>query len=203
MTDSELADEVLVQRIHAGDQRAFAILFERYADLLRKHILRRMSPALRRKVSVSDVLQEGRIVAFRRFQEFQYRDDNAVPKWLGRIVELKVKEAVKQYRRTAKRAAVREVSRDERRDTAQFPGRQASPSQAAANAELKELARGALARLSEDHREILRLTREEGMNFPEAGRRMGRSADAARKLYGRAAAQFAQVFERLKGGRDA
>lgn len=203
MTDSDLADEVLVQRIHAGDEQAFAVLFDRYADLLRKHIRRRMSPALRRKISVSDVLQEGRIVAFQRFAEFRHRDESAVPKWLGRIVELKVKEAVKKYTGTVKRAAVREVSRHERLDTAQFSGRQASPSQMAATAELKKLARQALASLPQDYREILYLAREEGLNFPEAGRRMDRSADAARKLYGRAAAQFARVFERLKGGRDA
>ena len=44
----------------------------------------------------------------------------------------------------------------------------------------------ALATLSDDHREVIRLTRLEGFTLKEAGERMGRSPEAVRKLFWRA-----------------
>ena len=46
---------------------------------------------------------------------------------------------------------------------------------------------------------VIRLVHVEGLTLVDAGARMGRSADAARKLYGRALAAMA---ERLRGAKD-
>ena len=40
--------------------------------------------------------------------------------------------------------------------------------------------------LSPDHATVIRLVHQEGLTLVEAGRRMGRTADATRMLYGRA-----------------
>jgi DNA-directed RNA polymerase specialized sigma24 family protein len=45
--------------------------------------------------------------------------------------------------------------------------------------------------LSEDHATVIRLVHREGLTLVEAGRRMGRTPDATRMLYGRAIGRIA------------
>ena len=53
--------------------------------------------------------------------------------------------------------------------------------------------------LPPDYRTILRLVKEEGLTMRAAGERMGRSREAAKKLYGRALLRLTEVF-RARGG---
>ena len=101
---------------------------------------------------------------------------------------------MRKYTGTAKRADVGEVSRGHRCETAGFKARTPSPSQMAIGSELKEATRRAMARLSPDYREILRLRQEEHLTMREAAERMGRSVKAVEKLYGRALARLAQLL---------
>jgi DNA-directed RNA polymerase specialized sigma24 family protein len=52
-----------------------------------------------------------------------------------------------------------------------------------------------LAQLPEPQQQIVRLRSYEDLSFEEAGRCMGRSAEAARKLWGRAIEQLQQLLE--------
>ena len=61
----------LIRRFRDGDEEAFRTLFDAQAGLLQARIHPRMAVALKRKVSVQDVLQEARIVAFERRQRFE------------------------------------------------------------------------------------------------------------------------------------
>lgn len=61
-----------------------------------------------------------------------------------------------------------------------------SPSSGAARREQAVRLAAALAELAPDHREVLVLRHIEALSFPEVGDRMGRSADAATKLWARA-----------------
>ena len=62
-------------------------------------------------------------------------------------------------------------------------------------AETAERIRRALARLRPDDREVLRLAREEGFTLLEVAKRMGRTHAAARKLYSRALARLAELYD--------
>ena len=55
-----------------------------------------------------------------------------------------------------------------------------------------------MAALPADYREILRLCREEGLTLREAAERMGRSREAAKKLYGRALVRFSTELSRVR-----
>jgi RNA polymerase sigma factor (sigma-70 family) len=193
------SDKTLVEQAQAGDADAFERLFRRYTRMLESYVRRWLPAAVQRKVSIADILQETRIVAFERAAGFELRDEASIRNWLIKIVDLKVRERLRHYAGTAKRAAGREVTRGHRPETAQFVGAQASPSQAAIASELAELAQRALLGLPPDYQEILRLVREEDVTLQEAGTRMGRSRDAAKKLYGRALSAFTEEFERLQG----
>ena len=185
----------LVEAARHGDEDALAQLCRRYEQHNLRRIQRRLSPALRRKVSCADVFQEARIVAHRRIAEFEDRGEGAFGHWLARIVELKTREAVRKYAGTAKRAAVREVTRAQRGATAEVRGRIDSPSQAAAAAELREAAREAIDDLPEQYREVIHLMQREHLSLADAAERMGRSKEAVRGLYARALARLAQALE--------
>jgi len=192
-------DESLLRRMRAGDESAFHRLFDRHAPAISARVRKMLPAAVQRKVSVSDVVQEARIVAHRRRQDFEDRHGNALKAWLLKIAELKARHAVRRYGTVAKRAIAREQSRNGRTETAGFVDPGPSPSQAAMDAELSAVALRAMAALPPDYREVLRLARIEGLTLAEVATRMGRSREAAKKLYGRALARFAVAFEEMAG----
>ncbi len=194
-----LPEEVLIQRIQDGDDAAFHALFDRYVETLRRYADRWMPAGLRRRLSAADVVQEAHLVAFERCVDFEHRGAGSFRNWLLRIVELKVKQAVRSHAGAALRSMGREVTRGARLDTRDFVGRQASPSQAAIGSEMEDLARQAMETLPEHYREVLQLTRNEQLNLREIGVRIGRSHEATKKLYARAMSRFANEFTRLQG----
>ena len=196
-----LTDEALLDRIRDGDERGFELLFDRYSDAVRARVAQWVPARIQRKLSVVDVLQEVRILAFRRLPEFEHRDPGSFRNWLLRIAQLKVQGAIGHYG-AAKRAAWLEVSRGARPATAAFAGRGPTPSEAAIASELAELARLATEVLTDDQREVLRLVREERLPLREVAQRLDRSYDAAKRLHGRALLRLAEEFERLGGDRD-
>jgi RNA polymerase sigma-70 factor (ECF subfamily) len=194
------SEEDLLRALAAGDEGAFQALFDRHTEALRRRVGGWLPAAVKRKVSVADVVQEVNLVALRRFPEFEDRGDGAFRAWLLRIAQLKAKAAVRRHVGAAKRTALREVSRPHRLGTGEYAVEGPSPSEAAIASERAELVRRALAELPEDYREILRLTRERQLTLREAAERMGRPRERVKKLYGRAVDRFAKVFRRLEGG---
>ena len=191
-------DETLIRRFRQGDGEAFRVLFDRHAEFLQKRIQGLLAPLMQRKVSIADLLQETRIVAFERREDFE-GDTVAFRRWLVAIAERKARSAVQRYVGTARNAAGREVSRDRRLDTADFTGRGPSPSQMAIASELHDFAKDALETLPDDYREVLRLAQQEGLTLADVAKRMGRSREAAKKLHQRAMFQFTETFRRLQG----
>jgi RNA polymerase sigma-70 factor (ECF subfamily) len=202
MHESGPTDQDLLVRIRGGDEQAWEELFHRYRNVIRKYAEQWLPHAVRRRVSVSDVIQEARIVASQRIDGFEDRGDGSLRNWLIRIVELKVREAVRRHVGTAKRARGNEVTRGMRADTGQFQGQGRSPSSMAANGELREQIETALAELPPDYQTVLRLTHQQQYTLAEAARHMGRSREAAKKLHGRAMARFSQELLRIRGNGD-
>lgn len=187
MTESELLAEA-----RRGDEKALSALYERHAGRLRAQIRRQMPRKLQRRLAVSDVLQETFATAFAKLDEFEGPHEDSFRRWLARIAELKVQQHARDQLDVAKRAAGRELSRGLRPETGHLLGRQPSPSQHAIAGETNEGLQRALEGLSEDYRTILRLVHDEGLSVADAGARMGRSSEAARKLYGRAVSRLAE-----------
>ena len=189
----------LCRRLAAGDERAFDALFERYAPMLRRFAAERLPARMRRRVSAQDVLQEAHLVAHERRGDFEDRGENSFRNWLLRIVELKVREAVRHHEGAKLRAALREEPRGIFREPDRVAARGPTPSQAAIGAEMVDLARRALLVLPEQQREIVRLVREEHLPLAVVAERTGMTHDAAKKAYGRAMARFTTEFRRLWG----
>ncbi|MHC4108782.1 MAG: RNA polymerase sigma factor, partial [Planctomycetota bacterium] len=119
-TGEDLPDEALLERIRLGETEAFERLFRRYLGPLQSYVRRHLPPGIRRKISIADILQEVRIVALKGVADFQWRDGASVRNWLLKITNLTVRTKTRDFARTAKRAADREVTRGRRPATAQF-----------------------------------------------------------------------------------
>jgi RNA polymerase sigma-70 factor (ECF subfamily) len=192
----------LIARAQAGDEEAFRELFERHTDDVERRMARLMPRAVRRKHSISDVVQETRLTAFGRLRDFEDRGDGSFRRWVLRIAEFKVKAAIQWYAGTAKRAVGREVTRGQRPDTAFAVGRSPSPSQAAMAAELKGLVLEALAELPRTQQEVLRLAILEQLTPKEIAARTGRSHDSVKKAYGRGLSRFTELLDSKRGDLD-
>ena len=196
---SRSSDEELVRRVRAGDEAAARLLFERHLPALRAKARASLPAALRGKVGESDVIQEAWLAAYLALGKFEDRGDGSFGRWLRGIVEHKVLEEAHHHLDAKKRDARRgaRLLTDEARSIPSPD--QPSPSEAAVAGESAAELRSVIGSLPEDHAAVLRLVYLDGLTLVEAAGRMGRSADAVRKTYGRALTRLA---EKLRGRRS-
>lgn len=194
-------DACLLARARDGDAAALQVLFDRHRGAIEARIRRFLPRAVQRKVSVSDVVQEARILAFARTGQFEPTREGAYRAWLIRIAELKAREALRAHAGTSKRAVGREVSRGDASAALDGVANGPTPSQAAMTAETRDEVLRVLAALPPDYREVLRLARLEGLPIRDVADRMGRSVEAIKKLYGRALAAFGRAVVEAGGDR--
>jgi len=200
VTDAqEPTDEELVRRIRSGDEAAARKLFDRHRARLRARTRSRLPASLKGRLGESDVIQDAYLAAFQAMGDFEDRGGGSFAAWLRTILDRRLSNAIRDGVGTVKRDARRDVPMGT--DSSDLPATrgQPSPSDEAVSAEEGARVRAALASLSDDHRRVITLVHEEGLSLAQAGERMGRSADAARKLYARAIAELAA---RLGAGRE-
>jgi len=149
--------------------------------------------ALRAKVGPSDIVQETAIDAHRDFLRFRGTTHEELYAWLRTILKHNVMDAVRRFDMTQKRAAKREASLSvvvDRHGISAFPTDGNSPDHSAIRREDAALLAGVLARVPDDYQKILRLRYWDGLTFPQIATRIGRSDEAARKLWCRALARL-------------
>ncbi len=185
----------LVRSAQAGDERSFAQLIDRYRAPLSAFVAGRIPRSLRRKITAEDVLQDASITAHAKLAGFEHRGEGAFRAWLWQIAQLKLQDAIRRFKGTAKRGAADELSRGARRDTHQFAAAQGTPSEYAMAGELEERVAQALDRLSDDYRRVLTLVRVEQQSLKEAAISLNRGYEATKKLYGRAVAALAREIQ--------
>lgn len=194
--DDGAPDEDLVRRVLAGDLEASRTLFRRHEALLRSSAARRLGRGLQRKVGASDVVQESYLTAFLKLEDFEDRGPGSFRRWLERIVERKVSDEVKRHVRSRKRSARREESFAATAGAPEPSGRGPGPATQVAHNDANAALRAAIERMDGDDRTILELVHSRGLDFAAAGREMGRSAEAARKLYGRVVMRLSREVRR-------
>jgi len=192
----EPSDEELVRRVRSGDEAAARLLFDRHLPALRAKARARLPNAVRGKVGASDVVQEAWLSAFTAIGDFEHAGDGSFAAWLRKIVERKVADEVRRHARVKKRSAKREVRFATAAERLEPDLGQQTPSQAAGDAEESAALRAVVDELAGDHATVIRLVHQEGLTLVDAGRRMGRTPDATRMLYGRAIQRLAARLDR-------
>jgi RNA polymerase sigma-70 factor (ECF subfamily) len=195
MADS--AQPLLVDRLvaaRAGSTEALGQSLEQFRRYLLGLARHAVGQGLRSKGGASDLVQETFLEAQRRFDQFEGASEAQLRAWLRCLLLHRAAKLGRRYNSTAKRQVSREVSlggsgRAVR--PSEIAGPAPTPSVAAMSAEQADLLRRAIDRLPADYRQVMTLRYMDGLAFDEIGRRLGRSADAARMVWARA-------VERLK-----
>ena len=190
------SDEDLVRRVRAGDDAAATLLHDRCEPLLRARARRRLVGGLRRRLGASDIVQEAFAAAFERLDAFEDQGPGSFRRWMETILDHKASDLMKRHVTAGKRSVRREASGALGSSDAGPAGRDATPSVVVVRAEEREALRRAIEGLDGDDRLVLDLVNGQGQDFAEAGRRMGRSAEAARKLFGRAVLRLGRRLRR-------
>jgi len=166
------------------------VAFERYRERLLSVIYLRMGPELRTRLDPEDVLQEVAIEAIHSWQTLD--DPQNVGAWLVTLARRKVARILRDQVGVAARDPRREckVNTD-----VPLVDRRSGPVTVADRKDRLKLLEAALERLPEQHREVIVLSRIEGLSAKEIGERMGRSENAVHLLLGRALKKLAQELQ--------
>ena len=158
---------------------------------------------LRVKVAASDIVQETILEGYRDFGRFRGHDGDELRAWLYCILRHNLANAADRYRGAAKRRIDREVSLDADSTVGlaagHLPATTPTPSQHAIRREQAQALADALRRLPETDRRVLAWRHQEQLPFEEIGRRLGGSAEAARKRWARAVDRLRWIVEQDGG----
>lgn len=168
-------DRVLLRRALGGDRAAFDRIFEAWADRLRAFIRSRLRPPHGARLDVEEILQDTFVRAHGSMQGFRGESAAELRRWLTGVAAKTVLRAEEKARRH-RTLEIRDIPDSD----------EVSPSRALRREERFERLQRALDALSGDHREVILLTRIDGLSLKQAAGRMGRSPEAVRKLFWRA-----------------
>jgi len=161
-----------------------------------------IGPALRAKGGASDLVQDTFLEAQRRFGQFDGESTGQLRAWLRSLLLHKAAKLGRRYHCTQKRRLSRECPLGEDRPAAVHPSHVAAPGptpsvQVMFDEQQRRLLE-AIDRLPDDYRNVMSMRYHEALPFDEIGRRLERSADAARMLWARAVERLKQ--EMIGGG---
>jgi RNA polymerase sigma-70 factor (ECF subfamily) len=176
----------LLATAQSGDPAAFWQLAESYRPYLKAVTARLLGNRLASKADVSDVVQQGLMVAFERLADFRGEDASQWQSWVLAIVRNQAKKLLRHWYRQR-----RDVRREQplaagSSDEHQLAADSSGPSQRAIQREQTARLLAAIERLRPDYREVIQLRNFEDLPFAEVAARMKRTEGAVRVLWTRA-----------------
>ena len=184
----------LIQEARAGSSEALGRLLQSCRSYLLLVANEELDGALWGKVAPSDAVQETLAQACRKLDQFRGESREEWLGWLKAILHNEVR-ATERMHRAQKRDVRREIAATDSR-TRDLSARGRSPRSGAVEAEEAQRLREALLCLSEDHRRVILLRSWKELSFAEVAQLMGRSEDAARKLWVRAMERLERELNR-------
>ena len=176
----------LLTRARAGDRSALDELFARYLPSLRRWARGRLPGWARDLADTQDLVQDSLLETFKHVDGFEHRGQGALQAYLRQSILNRIRNELK---RVDRRPATTELD-SELADSTQ------SPLEAAIGAEATERYDAALARLSEDDRELVVARLELDLSYADVAEATGRpTANAARMAVSRAMVRLAEAMK--------
>ncbi len=191
--------EPLIRAAQDGSSSALGQLLEGTRNYLLMAANRALDADLRAKGGASDLVQETFVEAFRDFSHFTGTSEPQLIAWLLAILDHRLANHVRHYRRTKKRTVDRERSIDD--DTGEDRGlrdNQPTPGTAIVDGDEARRVRDALDKMPALLRDVLVERTWQRATFAEVGARRGCSAQVARNLWGRAVRQMKLLLDEIQ-----
>ena len=194
----------LVALAKDGDESAVDQLCRVYAERVQWIVRLRMGKELRRKLDSMDVVQEALIHALGGIADFTYENEGDFVKWLSKIAVNALHD--NRDRLYAEKRDIRKevpISNSGRRIGSRFSGVRgpvATTTPSAIMSKREDLARldKAMDALKPHYKEVIVLTKIEGLDYQQVADRLGKSSEAARKLVSRAMTALINMFESVR-----
>jgi RNA polymerase sigma-70 factor (subfamily 1) len=184
-----------------GDETALNQLCKVYGARVHWIVRLRMGKELRSKLESMDLVQDVLVSALKDLGDFRYKDEGDFLRWLSRIAENRLKDNLDKLH-ADKRDIRKEVRLDKfgshtegRYSGGLRPIEETTPSIIMSRKEeLDELAK-AMDELKPEYKEVIVLTKIEGLSYKEISHKLRKSDEAVRKLFTRAMAALTSVYE--------
>ena len=193
----------LVILAKGGDESALERLYRVYGERVRWMVRFRMGKALRSRLESMDLVQDVFVNAFGALGDFTYKNEGDFVRWLSKITQNALAD-----NRDKLHAAKRDIRKELR-----FGGHNsatdgvlrevqgnldaATPSMIMSKREDLSKLEKAIDRLKPEYRDVVVLSKIEGLSYKEIGQRLGKSPDAVRMLMPSAMAELTTIFMRI------
>ncbi len=197
--------EELLLGAKGGDEDAVNRLIERHRDAVLRMVQMRLDQKIRRRVDVSDVVQDVMIDASRRLQDYIANPAMPFHLWLRHIAKDGITDAHQRHRASQKRSVDREhglaVPGADDHSTMNLAAHlcdgELTPAAAATQREMAQRVEQAITELGEQDGEIIIMRHYEQLTNQEVAQALGLSEPAASMRYLRA---VRKLREMLAGG---
>jgi RNA polymerase sigma-70 factor (ECF subfamily) len=193
-TSADVARRIV--EVRNGSRDALGGLLEVYRRYLLRLALHKLAPAIQAKVDPCDLVQDTFLEAVRDFPRFEGTTEQEWLSWLRCILHNNVANVHRHFE-TVKRQVVREMALKEAAagELLHHAVKQSEPSggQGESHEQNEHLER-AMQRLPKPHRQVFLLHTLEELTFVQIADKLGSTADAVRKRYGRAAVRLANLL---------
>ena len=193
----------LVALAQDGDESALNRLCNVYGARVLWIIRLRMGRELRSKLESMDVVQDVLLSALKDLGNFTYRTEGDFLRWLSGIVENRLRGHLQRLHAN-KRDIRKEARLDGYRPTLEDSFVAAldavdttTPSAIISKREELDKLSRAIDTLKPEYRQVIVLTKIEGLSYKEIGDRLGKSSEAVRKLVSRALEELVSIFENV------
>ncbi len=191
----------------AGNDDAINRLIERHRGAVLRMVQMRLDQKIRRRVDVSDVVQDVMIDASRRLQDYLANPVMPFHLWLRHIAKDRIIDAHRRHRGSQKRSVDREhglaVPGADDHSTmdlaAQLCDGELTPAAAATQRELAKRVEAAITELGEQDGEIIIMRHYEQLSNQEVALALGLSEPAASMRYLRAVRRLREMLTGREG----
>ncbi len=203
MCSASQKTQQLVALAQEGDEPALERLYRVYGERVRWMVRFRMGKVLRSKLESVDLVQDVLVHAFQGLGNFTYTDEGDFVRWLSKITHNTLRDNLDRLH-AAKRDVRREVPLSNRGSTTgRGPHRvldgfdATTPSVIVSKQEDLAKLEKAIDELKPEYRDVIVLTKIEGLSHKEIGERLGKSPDAVRMLVPSAMAELTTIFMKI------
>jgi RNA polymerase sigma-70 factor (ECF subfamily) len=193
----------LIAAAQAGDEFAWQAIVAHVRPQLRASAARQLSPRVRRRADPSDVVQQSLAEAWVARADFAGRSKAELEKWLRRILERNLQDAVRRHIQTSKRSVDHERSFAEILSSGDFRPEvfladELSPGSEIARRELLACVVSLLEALPRGQREAVKLRYLDRCSLAEMAARLDLNENAAAQLLHRGLQNLRRRYRQLQ-----